>query len=107
MFIGIDPFCYEHTAVLDPKSAAQVAELTKSIIEQEKLTTLMVTHSMQQAVDLPDWIIMMHRGKIIEDFQGERKLRGRVPDLRATFDRVRKRELFDESVAGILTEQCR
>ncbi|MBN1545828.1 MAG: hypothetical protein JW902_04130 [Syntrophaceae bacterium] len=49
LFIGIDPVCYEHTAALDPKSAAQVAELTKSIIEQEKLTALMVTHSMQQA----------------------------------------------------------
>ncbi|MBN1545827.1 MAG: hypothetical protein JW902_04125 [Syntrophaceae bacterium] len=50
---------------------------------------------------------MMHRGKIIEDFHDERKLRVRVPGLRATFDRVRKRELFDKSVAGILTEQCR
>ncbi len=97
----------EHTAALDPKSAAQVAELTKAIIEREKLTALMVTHSMQQAVDLPDRIVMMHRGRIIEDFRDERKLRVRVPDLMATFDRVRKRELFDESVAGILAEQYR
>ena len=97
----------EHTAALDPKSASQVAELTKEIIEREKLTALMVTHSMQQAVDLPDRIVMMHRGRIIEDFRDERKLRVRVPDLMATFDRVRKRELFDESVAGILAEQYR
>jgi putative ABC transport system ATP-binding protein len=97
----------EHTAALDPKSAAQVAELTKRIIEEEKLTALMVTHSMQQAVDLPDRVIMMHRGRIIEDFQDERKRRVRVPDLMATFDRVRKRELFDESVAEVLTEQYR
>ena len=97
----------EHTAALDPKSAAQVAELTKRLIEEERLTALMVTHSMQQAVDLPDRIIMMHRGRIIEDFQDERKIRVRVPDLMATFDRVRKRELFDESVAGILAEQYR
>lgn len=95
----------EHTAALDPKSAAKVAELTKIIIEREKLTALMVTHSMQQAVDLPDRIIMMHRGTIVEDYQHERKQRVRVPDLMATFDRVQKRELFDESVAGMLKEQ--
>jgi putative ABC transport system ATP-binding protein len=95
----------EHTAALDPKSAAKVAELTKSIIEREKLTALMVTHSMQQAVDLPDRIIMMHRGTIVEDYQQERKHRVRVPDLIATFDRVQKRELFDESVAVILGNQ--
>ncbi len=95
----------EHTAALDPKSAAKVAELTKIIIAREKLTALMVTHSMQQAVDLPDRIIMMHRGAIVEDYQDERKQRVRVPDLMATFDRVQKRELFDESVAGMLKAQ--
>jgi len=95
----------EHTAALDPKSAAKVAELTKIIIEREKLTALMVTHSMQQAVDLPDRIIMMHRGQIVEDYSRERKCRVRVPDLMATFDRVQKRELFDESVAGMLEGQ--
>lgn len=95
----------EHTAALDPKSAAKVAELTKIIIEREKLTALMVTHSMQQAVELPDRIIMMHRGTIVEDYQQERKQRVRVPDLMATFDRVQKRELFDESVAGMLAVQ--
>ena len=95
----------EHTAALDPKSAVKVAELTKIIIEREKLTALMVTHSMQQAVDLPDRIIMMHKGKIVEDYQNERKLRVRVPDLMSTFDRVQKRELFDESVAGMLKAQ--
>ena len=95
----------EHTAALDPKSAAKVAELTKTIIDREKLTALMVTHSMQQAVDLPDRVIMMHRGAIVEDYQQERKRRVRVPDLMATFDRVQKRELFDESVAGLLERQ--
>ena len=95
----------EHTAALDPKSAAKVAELTKTIIDREKLTALMVTHSMQQAVDLPDRIIMMHRGAIVEDYQHERKHRVRVPDLMATFDRVQKRELFDDSVAEMLQHQ--
>ncbi|MEL7587077.1 MAG: ATP-binding cassette domain-containing protein [Prolixibacteraceae bacterium] len=95
----------EHTAALDPKSAAKVAELTKQIIDQEKLTALMVTHSMQQAVDLPDRIVMMHRGQIVEDLADEAKKRVRVHDLMDTFDRVQKRELFDESVAALLYEQ--
>ena len=92
----------EHTAALDPKSAAQVAELTKAIIERDKLTALMVTHSMQQAVDLPDRIVMMHKGQSIRDFQGNEKRRVRIPDLLSTFDRVQKKELFDESVAELL-----
>ncbi len=89
----------EHTAALDPKSAAQVAVLTKEIIEREKLTALMVTHSMQQAVQLPHRIIMMHKGQIVEDIYGERKARVKVADLMNAFDRVRRRDLFDASVA--------
>ncbi|MDP3461330.1 MAG: ATP-binding cassette domain-containing protein [Bacteroidales bacterium] len=95
----------EHTAALDPKSAAKVAELTRQIIETEKLTALMVTHSMQQAVDLPDRIVMMHRGQIVEDYQKDDKKRVRIIDLLDTFDRVQKRELFDESVAALLSGQ--
>ncbi|MDY0162454.1 ABC transporter ATP-binding protein [Desulfobotulus sp.] len=95
----------EHTAALDPKSAAQVADLTRRIIRSEKLTALMVTHSMQQSVELPDRIVMMHKGKIVEDYAGERKGRVRIPDLMAAFDRVRRRELFDASVAEVVAEQ--
>ncbi|MDA3944918.1 MAG: ATP-binding cassette domain-containing protein [Bacteroidetes bacterium] len=95
----------EHTAALDPKSAAKVAELTRKIIRDEKLTALMVTHSMQQAIELPDRIVMMHRGQIVEDYQQEDKKRIRVPDLLDTFDRVQKKELFDESVMQLLAEQ--
>jgi putative tryptophan/tyrosine transport system ATP-binding protein len=96
----------EHTAALDPKSAAQVAVLTKEIIEREHLTALMVTHSMQQAVQLPQRIIMMHRGQIVEDLSGERKARATVADLMSAFDRVRRRDLFDESVAEQVLPQC-
>lgn len=95
----------EHTAALDPKSAAKIAALTAEIIQQEQLTALMVTHSMQQAVDLPDRIVMMHRGQIIEDFTDEAKKRVRIPDLIDTFNRVQKNELFDESVATLIDEQ--
>jgi len=60
---------------------------------------------MQQAVDLPDRIVMMHRGQIVEDLQDEAKKRVRYHDLIDTFDRVQKRELFDESVAKLLISQ--
>lgn len=95
----------EHTAALDPKSAAQVAELTLEIIRREKLTALMVTHSMQQAVQLPEHIIMMHKGRIVRQFGGQEKARVRVPDLLAAFDHVRRREQLDPAVAEILGRQ--
>jgi putative ABC transport system ATP-binding protein len=95
----------EHTAALDPKSAAKVAELTREIIERDNLTALMVTHSMQQAVDMPDRIVMMHKGEIVEDYAGAEKKRVRTLDLMETFDRVGKRELFDETVAEMLAAQ--
>ena len=95
----------EHTAALDPKSAAQVAELTLEIIRREKLTALMVTHSMQQAVQLPEHIIMMHRGQIVRQYGGQEKARVRVPDLLAAFDQVRRREQLDPAVAERLGRQ--
>lgn len=95
----------EHTAALDPKSAAQVAELTLEIIRREKLTALMVTHSMQQAVQLPEHIIMMHKGQIVRQFGGQEKARVRVPDLLAAFDHVRRREQLDPAVTEILGRQ--
>jgi putative ABC transport system ATP-binding protein len=95
----------EHTAALDPKSAAQVAALTKEIIERENLTALMVTHSMEQAVQLPDHIVMMHKGQIIEQYDAQRKSGVRVADLLGAFDRVRRRELLDPDVAGLLARQ--
>ena len=95
----------EHTAALDPKSAAQVAVLTQEIIARERLTALMVTHSMQQAVQLPQRIIMMHRGAVVEDYREERKARVRVADLMHAFDRVRRHDLFDAAVAEVVGPQ--
>lgn len=95
----------EHTAALDPKSAAQVAELTLEIIRREKLTALMVTHSMQQAVQLPERIIMMHKGQIVRQYTEHEKARVRVPDLLAAFDQVRRREQLDVAMADILGRQ--
>lgn len=92
----------EHTAALDPKSAEQVIALTDRIVTREGLTTLMVTHSMQQAVNLGDRIVMMHKGNVVQDFAGNQKSRLRVDDLLAQFENIRRRELLDESTAALL-----
>lgn len=94
----------EHTAALDPKSADQVIQLSDEVIQRDKLTTLMVTHSMQQAVSLGDRIIMMHRGRVLHDLSGAEKKRLRPEDLLDRFDEVRRRELLDEGAAAMLNE---
>jgi putative ABC transport system ATP-binding protein len=92
----------EHTAALDPKSADQVIRLTHEIIKRDRLTTLMVTHSMQQAVNLGDRIVMMHRGRVLHDLQGAERARVRPEDLLRRFDEVRRRDQLDPTVAEML-----
>jgi putative ABC transport system ATP-binding protein len=91
----------EHTAALDPKSADQVIRLSEEIIRRDRLTTK-VTHSMQQAANLGDRLIMMYRGQIIHDFRGAEKRRLRAEDLLARFEEVRRAEHLDETVAEML-----
>jgi putative ABC transport system ATP-binding protein len=92
----------EHTAALDPKGADQVIRLSEAVIERDHLTTLMVTHSMQQAVNLGDRLIMMHRGRILHDFRGAEKRRLRVDDLLARFEDVRRGDQLDAAAAEML-----
>ena len=94
----------EHTAALDPRSANLLIDLTEQVVAHDKLTTLMVTHSMHQAASLGDRLIMMHRGQIIHDFQGAEKRRLRPDDLLARFEEVRRAEQLDESAARMLAE---
>ena len=92
----------EHTAALDPKSADQVIQLSQQVIKKDNLTAFMVTHSMNQAVNLGDRIIMMHRGRVLHDLQGSEKKRVRVDDLLSRFEEVRRRELLDAGAAEML-----
>ena len=92
----------EHTAALDPKTAAKVIELTEEVIRRDNITTLMVTHSMQQAVNLGNRVIMMHKGRIAYDFNEQEKRRMKVNDLLALFDELRRKDQIDNSVAELV-----
>jgi len=92
----------EHTAALDPKTAAKVIDLTQEVVSRDRLTTLMVTHSMQQAINLGDRIIMMHKGRVAYDFQGADKKRLKINDLLGLFDELRRKESIDAGVASLL-----
>lgn len=92
----------EHTAALDPKSADQVIALTEQVIARDRLTAMMVTHSMQQAARLGDRLIMMHRGRVIFEAGGPAKKRMRAEDLLERFEELRRSELLDESAAEML-----
>jgi putative ABC transport system ATP-binding protein len=92
----------EHTAALDPKSADHVIRLSEEIVARDKLTTLMVTHSMQQAATLGDRLIMMHRGRVIHDFRGAERQRLRPEGLMQRFEEIRRADLLDETAASLL-----
>ena len=92
----------EHTAALDPKSADQVIQLTQKIVSEEKLTTLMVTHSMHQAASLGDRLLMMHRGELIHDLRGPEKRRLTPSDLIERFEELRRQDQLDEIAAEML-----
>ena len=71
-------------------------------VEKERLTTLMVTHSMQQAVALGDRLVMMHRGEIIADLSGSEKKSLRIEHLLERFEDVRRADQLDPSAATVL-----
>lgn len=75
----------EHTAALDPKTARKVLELTEDFVNQDHLTTFMVTHNMKDAIRYGNRLIMMMDGKIVYDVRGEEKKKLTVEDLLAKF----------------------
>ncbi len=79
----------EHTAALDPKTASLVLGLTKEIVEKSKITTIMITHNMKDALSYGNRLIMMDQGKIIFDVSGEEKKRLKVEDLLLKFNQTK------------------
>ena len=88
----------EHTAALDPKTAAFVLELTREIVEERGLTTLMVTHSMRQALDIGNRTVMLHEGRVVLDVKGDERQGLEVEDLLHMFEKVRGTEIDDDAL---------
>jgi putative tryptophan/tyrosine transport system ATP-binding protein len=88
----------EHTAALDPKTAEFVLDLTRRIVEDQKLTTLMVTHSMRQALDYGERTLMLHEGRVVFDVAADTRSNLDVPDLLDLFASQRGQTLTDDSL---------
>jgi putative ABC transport system ATP-binding protein len=92
----------EHTAALDPGTAEKVLELTRSIVEDNRITCMMITHNMQSALDLGNRTLMMDRGKVIYDVTGEERSRLTIGDLTDKFRQLSGRMLDnDRMLLGI------
>lgn len=88
----------EHTAALDPATAAKVLELTKTIIAERKITCLMVTHNMHQALELGNRTLMMDFGRIVFDVQGEERSRLTIDDLLNQFQISAGKQLDNDRI---------
>lgn len=86
----------EHTAALDPKTAHKVLSITEQIINDQKLTALMVTHNMKDAIRLGNRLIMMHEGRVIYDIEGEEKKNLKVADLLQKFETASNGEFAND-----------
>lgn len=86
----------EHTAALDPKTAAKVLALTEKIIQEQALTALMITHNMKDAIRMGNRLIMMHGGRIIYDVSGAEKKQLKVADLLVKFEQASGEEFAND-----------
>ncbi len=88
----------EHTAALDPRTADFVLELTQRIVAEKQLTTMMVTHSMRQALDVGDRTVMLHQGQVVLDVCGDQRKGMQIPDLLDMFEKVRGEKISDDAL---------
>ena len=88
----------EHTAALDPRTADFVLDLTNRLVTEKNLTTMMVTHSMRQALDIGDRTLMLHQGKVVLDVAGEERKGMQITDLLAMFEQVRGEQVTDDAL---------
>lgn len=88
----------EHTTALDPGTSQKILRLTQEIVTGQQLTTLMITHNMQQALDYGDRLLMMDRGRIILDLKGDQKTGKSVQDLVDLFKEVKHEEILNDEL---------
>ena len=86
----------EHTAALDPKTAAKVLELTEKIVAEQKLTAMMVTHNMKDAIAMGNRLIMMNAGRVVVDVRGEEKKKLTREDLMQLFEKAAGQEIAND-----------
>lgn len=88
----------EHTAALDPKTAAKVLEITDKLVTENNLTTLMITHNMHDAIAHGNRLIMMHEGRIVVDVSGEAKKKLTIAELLGLFEKASGSEFANDKV---------
>lgn len=88
----------EHTAALDPKTSQMVLDLTEKIVQEEKLTAMMITHNMEQAIQYGNRLIMLSEGNIVVDISGEEKEQLTIPDLLEMFHKNSGTALNDDAL---------
>ena len=91
----------EHTAALDPKTAAKVLEITDKLVSENRLTTLMITHNMRDAINHGNRLIMMHEGRVVVDVSGEEKRNLTIEDLLGLFTKASGSEFTSDK--GLLS----
>ena len=89
----------EHTAALDPKTSDLIIQLTKKIVEEKKMTTIMITHNLKHAITYGDRLLMFHKGEIIMDIPKEEKKQLRVEKLIEKFNSLNMLDALDDELA--------
>ncbi len=89
----------EHTAALDPKTSENIIELTKSTVSEKNITTLMITHNLNYAIDIGNRLIMLHAGEILLDISGEEKKSLTIPKLLDLFNNKNCKDFISDELA--------
>lgn len=100
----------EHTAALDPANAEKVLAITERLVAEHGITTLMVTHRMDQALSVGNRLVMMHKGRIVLDLEGEEKRKLRVEDLVGLFRKIGVADdalLLGSGGNGVMAEEAK
>lgn len=88
----------EHTAALDPKTSQRIIEITEKIVDENKITTLMVTHNMNHAISIGNRLFMMNGGKIVSDIKGEEKDKLNIDKLLKAFEKIQAKDALSDRV---------
>ena len=89
----------EHTAALDPKTSENIIQLTKNTVSEKNITTLMITHNLNYAIDIGNRLIMLHGGEVILDISGEEKKSLTIPKLLEHFNNKNSNDFISDEVA--------